>query len=375
MSDPVIMRPDEDDEQGEVRELGMNALSALNQSEHAAMVQTANIPRMRRKLKEFDEKLHTYATHSQPVALSMFYSLPRAGKQIIGASVRFAEILVPCWKNCAAATRMIGDARETVTAQGIFIDYEANIRVSVETSRRITDKNGNRFNADMIVTTGNAASSIAYRNAILRGVPRALWNPAYEAAKLTAVGKSVSLTERVSAALEYLAKKGVTEWQIFNAIGVASAKDMEMDHVLTLRVLCEEINKGEKTIEEVFGSEYDKEIDSLFQQLGKNATAQRMLRDSYMGRAKELAEYLRSQLPSSGTKASAKPETTPETQQTAEKTEEISIQEEQPAKRGRGRPRKEQTAEPQQQEAQQEEKPVESEKQESEPQPSGKFDF
>jgi len=294
---PEILLPDEVDEQQEISQISPSALAILNQSEHAAMVQTANVPSNRRRLAEFDSKLNSYASHSQPVALSMFYSLPRAGKQIIGPSVRFAEIVAPCWRNCAVAARMIGDTASTVTAQGIFIDYEANLKNSIEVPRRITDKNGNRYGDDMIVTTSNAAMSIARRNAVLKGgVPQALWQTAYENAQMTAVGKAESHAQRVANAMEYLYKLGVTDWQILNAVGVTNIKELETEHLLTLRVLCQEIKRGDKTIEQVFGSAHDKEIEALFTQLKMNNAQQVMLRNSHMGRAEALVLYLRERL-------------------------------------------------------------------------------
>jgi hypothetical protein len=347
-----ILAPESEDFRSEQAEITPNALAILNQSEHAAMVSTANLPSNRRKLKDFDDKLMAYANHSQPVALSMFYSLPRAGKQIIGASIRFAEIVAPCWKNCAVASRVVGDATDTVTAQGIFIDYEANLRNSIEVPRRITDKNGNRYNADMIVTTSNAAMSIARRNAVLKGgVPQALWSPAYEAAQLTAVGKAVSHAQRVADCMEYLMKLGVTELQALNAVECPSIKDLEIEHLVTLKVLCQEIKRGDKTIEQVFGSPLDKEIDALLTQLGKNATQQRMLKDSYAGRTKELLEYLTAQLrpQSQARQGTGTPPATQATQAAPAETPVAKQDNPTPAatqapvagpKRGRGRPKK-----------------------------------
>lgn len=344
---PDILGPESEDYRQETTEVSPSALAILNQSEHASMVASANLPSNRRRLQDFDNKLMSYANHSQAVALSMFYSLPRAGKQIIGASIRFAEIVAPCWKNCAVASRVVGDATDTVTAQGIFIDYEANLRNSIEVPRRITDKQGNRFNADMIVTTSNAAMSIARRNAVLKGgVPQALWSPAYEAAQLTAVGKAVSHAQRVADCMEYLTKLGVTELQALNAVECPSVKDLEIEHLVTLKVLCTEIKRGEKTIEQVFGSPLDKEVDALLTQLGKNASQQRMIKDSYAGRTKELLDYLKGQLtPQSHVVTQA-------TTQAAPVAENPSVQTHpDPAagqdnsttgevKRGRGRPRK-----------------------------------
>jgi len=361
---PEILAPDSDYSQDQ-SEISASALSILNQSEHASMVASANLPNNRRKLKDFDDKLMAYANHSQPVALSMFYSLPRAGKQIIGASIRFAEIVAPCWKNCAVASRVVGDATDTVTAQGIFIDYEANLRNSIEVPRRITDKNGNRFNADMIVTTSNAAMSIARRNAVLKGgVPQALWSPAYEAAQLTAVGKAVSHAQRVADCMEYLTKLGVTELQALNAVECPSIKDLEIEHLVTLKVLCTEIKRGEKTIEQVFGSPLDKEVDALLTQLGKNASQSRMLRDSYAGRTSQLLDYLKGQLSPQGTRVStqsvdeavAQKSTPAFNEREAAKEKEATAEQDKPTttstqeapvgevKRGRGRPSKEEMA-------------------------------
>ena len=353
MAQVEYMDPPNEDSSLEITQTSPSALAVLAQSEHAAMVTTANLPSNRRKLDEFGKKLMTYATHSQPVALSMFYTLPRAGKQIVGPGVRFAEVVAPCWKNNSTGSRIVGSTDESVTAQGVYIDYEANIRNVKEIPRRITDKDGRKFNSDMILTTSKAALSIAYREAILKGgVPMALWSPAYEQAKLTAVGQAVSHAQRIDMAMDYLQKLGVTEWQIMNSVGVASPKELEIDHLVTLKTLCEEIKKGARTIEEVFGSPFDKEIEALFTQLKKNETEKRLLRDSYMGRAKDLLDYLKGRVnaPQGQTVASSpKPQpaaTTqaqPETKASTEtKTEHASqtTQAQGEVKRGRGRPRK-----------------------------------
>ena len=372
MGDPEYIDPQSEDASSEIVQVQPTALAVLNQSEHAAMVVTANLPANRRKLDEFQKKLMAYATHSQPVALSMFYTLPRAGKQIVGPGVRFAEVVAPCWKNNSTGSRIVGCTDDTVTAQGVFIDYEANMRNVKEIPRRITDKDGRKFNADMILTTSKAALSIAYREAILKGgVPMALWSPAYEQAKLTAVGHAVSHAARIDAAMEYLTKLGVSEWQIMNSVGCSSPSELEIDHLVTLKALCEEIKKGTRTIEEVFGSPFDKEIEALLTQMKKNETEKRLLRDSYMGKAKDLVEYLRGRLAPTGQTVASEPkqvktQAPQEKASTEVKTEQASQAQDQTQgeapKRGRGRPRKDagqttQTAteEPQEQEIEDEE--------------------
>jgi hypothetical protein len=378
----------------EIVEPSPSALAIITQSEYAAMVATANMPQNKRKLDVFGKQLMSYATHSQPVALSMFYTLPRAGKQIVGPGVRFAEVVAPCWRNNSTGSRMMGSTEDTVTAQGVFVDYEFNNKNVKEIPRRITNSQGQKFNSDMILTTGKAALSIAYREAVLKGgVPMALWDPAYQQAKLTAVGSAVSHTARIDAAMEYLNKLGVSEWQITNAVGVTSPKELEIDHLVTLKTLCEEIKKGSRTIEEVFGSPFDKEIESLFTQMGKNETEKRLLRQSYMGRAKELVEYLRERIaPKGQATAKAEPKTTEkpaeQTTEQASKTEASTEQAKTDApqdepRRGRGRPKKIDSAPEEKPDTQpetqaQEDKPAQEEKPATEPttkQENGKFQF
>jgi hypothetical protein len=287
---------------------------------------------------------------------------------------------------------MMGSTEDTVTAQGVFVGYEFNNKNVKEIPRRITNSQGQKFNSDMILTTGKAALSIAYREAVLKGgVPMALWDPAYQQAKLTAVGSAVSHTARIDAAMEYLNKLGVSEWQICNAVGVTSPKELEIDHLVTLKTLCEEIKKGSRTIEEVFGSPFDKEIESLFTQMGKNETEKRLLRQSYMGRAKELVEYLRERIaPKGQATAKAEPKTTEkpaeQTTEQASKTEASTEQAKtEPAqdteeKRKRGRPKKidsvpEDKADTQPETQDQETKPAQEEKPAQQAAESGKFQF
>lgn len=294
MTAPTVLAPEHDDEVANVETSELresSALAVLNQSEYLAMVEIAR--KYPRSLKRFEERLDQYANHSERVALSMFYSIPRDKKQIVGASIRFAEILVPCWGNCAAGTRPMGETRETVTSQGLFFDYENRMKIAVEVPRRITDKYGNRYGADMIMTTSNAANSVAYRNAILRGVPRALWMEAYEKAILTAAGKSKSHKQAVEEALDAFHKIKVTDWMIFNVLNITGPSEIEPIHIVTMRVLYDEVRKGDKSIEEIFGSESDKEIDALFAELKYNGQQQTRTRETYIGRSKELVEYLR----------------------------------------------------------------------------------
>src|SRR5678816_4803120 len=98
----------------------------------------------------------------------MFYSLPRGGRNIVGPSVRFAEVVASSWGNIRSGARIIDIDDKFITAQGQCFDLEKNICVQVEVKRRITKKDGKRYDDDMIGVTGNAACSISLRNAVFK---------------------------------------------------------------------------------------------------------------------------------------------------------------------------------------------------------------
>lgn len=295
MPNPEVIPPGADDAVNVVS-VNSDALAILNRSEIEQQVEIAR--KYPRSIDKFRQQLDKYANLNQDVALSMFYSLKRRKADgteaaIVGPSVRFAEALVPCWTNSRAGVRILGEQGNVTAAQGVFFDCETNTGVSVESNRSIVGKGNKRFSQDMIVTTGNAAASIAYRNAIIRGVPRALWLDIYEKAKQTAVGKAESFAGQVTKAVEEFAKQGVTQVALLNTLGAISIRDIGADHILTMRTLFREIRDGEKTIEEVFGSVADEEITAIMVELGWNATTQRMSMESYKGRRDAHLEYLR----------------------------------------------------------------------------------
>jgi hypothetical protein len=269
-----------------------SALAAQERGQLEQMIASAE--RRPRSIEKFRLELEKYACLTPDVALTMFYTLKRAEKPIVGPSVRFAEVLLTCYRNCRAGTRPMGADSTTVSAQGIFYDCEANVGLTVEAQRSIMGNRG-RFSNDMITVTGNAAASVAYRNAIFRGVPKALWQDIYEKAKETAVGKAESFAASVVTAMEYFAKSGATEIMVLNTLGVVSVRDIDKDHILVMRVWAKELKDGDKTVEDIFGSPADNEIETIMDSLNWSGAQKTMARTNYKGRRDELLEYLRNQ--------------------------------------------------------------------------------
>jgi hypothetical protein len=228
----------------------MALMTAVTKAELDQQITTARA--FPRSIKRFTNECMDMACLNEEVAASCMYALPRGGKSIEGPSARMAEIIQSAWGNNRSGQRIVDEGDKFVTAQGIFHDLERNVMITVEVKRRITDKDGKRYNDDMIGVTGNAAASIAHRNAVLKGVPKAFWNNIYRAARKTAIGDAKTLVAKRTDALAYLQKMGVTPDTVYAALGVAGEQDIGLDELALLRGSIESIKSGETSIENAF---------------------------------------------------------------------------------------------------------------------------
>lgn len=237
-----------DETQQMMVESGTAAL--INRSEIDMQVATAH--KFPRSIKRFRDEAMQMVTLNESVAESCIYALPRDNKTIEGPSARFAEVVASAWGNCRAGARVISDQGEFITAQGVFHDLERNVAITFEVQRRITNKRGQRFSADMIAVTGNAASSIALRNAILKGVPKAFWDDMYQAARKTVMGDIKTLANRRAEAIKAFVAFGVNQQQITEKLEVAGIEDISLEHLVILRGLLTAIREGDTTPEQAF---------------------------------------------------------------------------------------------------------------------------
>lgn len=227
-----------------------SALAAINQSEVLCQLDAAH--KYRRSITRFLKEATSLATVSQEVAESCMYSLPRGGKMITGPSVRLAEIVASAYGNLHVGARVADEEEKFITAQGVAWDMEKNLRVTIEVKRRITKSNGKRFDDDMIGVTGNAAASIALRNAVFRVVPKALVQGIYDAAKRVAVGNAKTLVSRREQVLERLAKMGIDQERVLKRIGKRGIDDIDIEDLETLIGLGTAIKDGGMLADEAF---------------------------------------------------------------------------------------------------------------------------
>lgn len=204
-------------------------------------------------IARFQRQAMALATCTEETAESCFYSLRRDGKMIRGKSVRLAEIGCACYGNIRAAARIIEIGERELVAQGACHDLENNVSQSTEVRRRITTKDGKRYSDDMILVTANAACSIAYRNAVYKVVPEALFEPIYHAALSAATGKAdVPIEVRRERAAQKFSLLGVPQERLLAEIGVKTLDALTVEHLSDLIGLYNAIKAGETSIDEAF---------------------------------------------------------------------------------------------------------------------------
>lgn len=192
------------------------------------------------------------ATMDPATASSCLYALPRGGKTIEGPSIRLAEIVARTYRNLWVQTTPIAEDSRFVTVRTVAWDVEANICIAADVRRRITDREGRRFNDDMIGVTTAAAGSIAYRNAIFRVVPGVIWQPALAAATDVIRGEVSTLAQRRDACLAYFTGLGIDVLRICTALGVDALERIGLDELVTLRAIANAIKDEGVSPDEFF---------------------------------------------------------------------------------------------------------------------------
>ena len=260
-----------DNDTGEILETTIEHLPAIAEAEINMQISTAR--RFPRSLKRVASDIFSLVTLDEESAEECIYALPRGGKAIKGPSIRFAEALQQAYGNCRAASRVtdIDRVNKFVEAEGVFFDLEKNTATSVRVKRRISDSKGRLYNDDMIGTTGNAAASIAKRNAILGGIPKPLWRAAYAEANRVISGDVTTLAVNREKAFKGFAAFGVKPEQLFVALSLGGAEDITVDHIGLLRGMYATLKNGEATVEEMFANPLaEKKSDPAYNPLEKS---------------------------------------------------------------------------------------------------------
>jgi hypothetical protein len=228
------------------------SLATVSHGDVDIQVQTAKA--YPRSLKAFADEVRTIIQINKDLADGCSYALRRGRNIITGPSIRFAEIIAGSWGNLREEKRSLppGPGDKTIVGQATAWDLERNRALRVESVRRITDKEGRRYSDDMVAMTGNAAASIAHRNAVLAVIPKGLWAPLYEHACEMAAGGIATLDETRDKAFAYWSGKGVSAERILAALGRPSIEDINIGDIATLKAIFASHKDGELSLEDAF---------------------------------------------------------------------------------------------------------------------------
>ena len=232
-----------------------DVLQAMNRAEIDQQVATAK--QYPRHLPTVLNQIQTYATMDVDTASECFYVLHRNGaggttQTIEGLSVRMAEIIAGAWGNLRVATRIIGNDGKTITAQAVCHDLETNVAISTEVKRSILTSKGYTYSQDMQVVTGNAAAAIAFRNAVLKVIPKAVTKRVIEEVKRVAMGQALDLEQQRQVLIQYFAKFNVTEQMIFDLLQITKREELDKERVFLLKGIYNAIKEGDTTVQEAF---------------------------------------------------------------------------------------------------------------------------
>lgn len=245
-TDAIAALAHEDDDE----QLAVSTVVELARNETMAQLDAAH--RYKRSVSRFLKEATSLATISQEIAEACIYSMPRGGKMITGPSVRLAEICASAYGNLQIGARVVDEEDAKVVAQGVAWDMEKNLRCTIEIKRRITNKYGKRYDDDMITVTGNAAASIALRNAIFRVIPKAYVHGVYESARSVAVGDAKTLADRREQILARFEKLGVPRERVLLRLEKRGVEDIGLEDLELLIGLGTAIKNNDTTIDEAF---------------------------------------------------------------------------------------------------------------------------
>lgn len=217
--------------------------------------QVATAKRYPRDIRRSIDNSVVMATMNQETAQSCSYTLPRGGRPITGPSVHLAKIIVSNWGNMRTEAKVVQITDKQVISRGTCWDLETNVASAFEVRRSIIGKNGQRFSDDMITVTGNAANSIAYRNAVFAVIPKAITDRIYYAAQKFITGdlsdSDKLLKVRTGILNNFKNNYGITEEEVVKMCGKQTVNQIGADEISMLMGTIQALKDEDTTIDEL----------------------------------------------------------------------------------------------------------------------------
>lgn len=223
------------------------------------------------------------ATLDVPTAQSCGYALPRGGKPITGPSVHLAKLIVSNYGNIRAEAKVVQITDKQVISRGTCWDLENNVATAFEVRRSIVGRSGQRFSDDMITVTGNAANSIAYRNAVFSVIPKAITDKVYQAAQHTITGDlsdEDKIIARRKKCIDFFKDEfGISEQEVVMLCGKQTVNQIKANEIALLLGITQSLTDGDTTVDDLM-KPYRKEetkntIAAAAAEAAKNAAAKK----------------------------------------------------------------------------------------------------
>lgn len=262
----------------DAQEMQVVQVDAVERANVDSQVSTAK--QYPRSIKRSIENSIVMATMDTDTAQSCGYALPRGGKPITGPSVHLAKIIVSNWGNTRTEAKVVQITDKQIISRGTCWDLEANVASAFEVRRSIVDRYGKRFSDDMITVTGNAANSIAYRNAVFSVVPKAVVEKVYKAAQKFITGDlsdDEKLIKRRTDAINYFNDEwGITEEEVIKLCGKQTVNQIKADEIALMLGMVQSLKDGDTTVEDLM-----KPVRGIKEDV--NAKKEKMKQDSGKG--------------------------------------------------------------------------------------------
>jgi len=232
----------------------IEVIEAQQRAEYDTQIVTAK--KYPRNLKKVRDNCIAIATMDKETASSCGYTLPRGGKSISGPSIHLARIIIQQYGNVRAEAKVKQITDKQIISEAICFDLETNYACKIEVRRSIVDKQGKRFNDDMITVTGNAANAIAFRNAVFNVVPKAIYDSVYGSAVRMITGdlsdNDKLIKERKRMVSHFVNTYSITEEQLLNSMGLRSVNQIKAEQIMHMQGMLQALKDGDSTPEEMF---------------------------------------------------------------------------------------------------------------------------
>mgnify|MGYP001564355853 CR=1 FL=1 len=251
--------------QGEIVDGGMAIMRVENENQQIAAIQ-----RPRNEKKILDGALEELRM-SPDFAKKAYYSIPYKDAKgnivnVEGPSISSAMTLARRWGNCANGSRVVGVEAERIIVEGVFIDYETNLRTlrQVPVSMYRYDKQTNStvpLRDDKLTMAISAGSSKAVRNAILASLPVGLIHRYISEAKSLTVQNGPkrlaqkSVKDRILALMDVFVSKGADAKSVGLYMNQLMAQGNETETLATMNGTLTAIEDGHASIADVFGGQ------------------------------------------------------------------------------------------------------------------------